>query len=212
MTDFIVSQYGLSINPEIVFKSDEVYNIEIRDCNKQPLKKTSITHVRDLKFASIDDEMLTFYNKNHPEFIVSIDLKMVGTNQNKYWITNDDLSKYKPLMSKTAIGREINKALLNNSGCLVIVVFDINSIIFGRLVKSTDDDAVNIKLEHDSLYTIKADEDVVENTHVELKINHMNENGSVIVRATKPDGSVISIEEFEHCQFVVMKEVDVNGN
>ena len=211
MTDFIVSQYGLSINPEIVFKSDEVYNIEIRGNNKQPLKKTSITHVRDLKFASIDDEMLTFYNKNHPEFIVSIDMKMIGNDPNKYWITNNDLNKYKPLMSKTIVGREINKALLSNSGCLVIVVFDINNIIFGRLVNSTNE-AVNIKLERDSLYTIKSDEDVVENTRVELKINHMNENGSVIVRATKPDGSVISIEEFEHCQFTIMKEVDTDGN
>jgi hypothetical protein len=114
-------------------------------------------------------------------------------------------------MSKTIVGREINKALLNNSGCLVIVVFNISNIIFGRLVNSTDE-AVNIKLERDSLYTIKSDEDVTENTRVELKINQMNENGSVIVRATKPDGSVISIEEFENCRFTILKEVTTNGH
>ena len=211
MTDFIVNEYGLSVNPEITFNDHDIYNMEIRDQKIKPVKTKNVTHVKNLKFASIDDEMLTFFNKLYPEFIVSIDMKMIGTDPDKYWITTDNLNEYKPLMSKKIVGRKINQALLNNSGCLVIVVFDVTNIIFGRLINSTAD-AVNIKLEHDSLYTIKSDESVTENTKVELKINHLNENGSVIVRATKPDGSVISIEEFENCRFTILKEVTTDGN
>ena len=211
MTDFIVNEYGLSVNPEITFNDHDIYNMEIRDQKDGPVKTKNVTHVKNLKFASIDDEMLTFFNKLYPEFIVSIDMKMIGTDPEKYWITTDNLNEYKPLMTKKVVGRKINQALLNNSGCLVIVVFDVTNIIFGRLIKSTDE-AVNIKLERDSLYTIKSDESVTENTRIELKINHMNENGSVIVRATKPDGSVISIEEFENCRFTILKEVTTDGN
>ncbi len=207
MTDFIVTQYGLSINPEILFNDHDIYNMEIRDQKGTPVKTKNVTHVKNLKFASMDDEMLTFFNKLYPEFIVSIDMKMIGVDPDKYWITTETLGEYKPLMSKIITGRNINQALLNNNDCLVIVVFDTKNIIFGKLLNSTVD-AVNIKLGKNSLYTIKSDEGVVENTLVELKINHMNKNGSVIVRATKPDGSVISIEEFEHCQFTIMKEVE----
>lgn len=211
MTDFLITQYGLSINPEIIFNDHDVYNMEIRDQKMKPVKTKNVTHVKNLKFASMDDEMLTFFNKLYPEFIVSIDMKMIGTDPDKYWIATDNLGEYKPLMSKVVVGRNINPVLLNKNDCLVVVIFDIDNIVFGELLNSTAD-AVNIRLGNDSLYTIKSDEHVVEDTLVELKINQMNKNGSVIVRATKPDGSIISIEEFEKCQFTVMKEVKANGD
>jgi hypothetical protein len=185
--------------------------MEIRDQKMKPVKTKNVTHVKNLKFASMDDEMLTFFNKLYPEFIVSIDMKMIGTDPDKYWIATDNLGEYKPLMSKVVVGRNINPVLLNKNDCLVVVIFDIDNIVFGELLNSTAD-AVNIRLGNDSLYTIKSDEHVVEDTLVELKINHMNKDGSVIVRATKPDGSVISIEEFNKCQFTVMKEVKANGD
>jgi hypothetical protein len=213
MTDFIVTKYGLSINPEILFNDHDIYHMEIRDQKEGPVKTKNVTHVKNLKFASMDDEMLTFFNKMYPEFIVSIDMKMIGTDPDKYWITTDSLGKYIPLMVETVVGRSINKALLNNSNDenVAVIIFDIDNIILGTLLDSTDD-AVNIKLGKNSLYTIKCDERVVENTLVELKINHMNKDGSVIVRATKPDGSVISIEEFNKCYFTIMKEVEVDGD
>jgi hypothetical protein len=214
MTDFIVTKYGLSINPEILFNDHDIYHMEIRDQKEEgPVKTKNVTHVKNLKFASMDDEMLTFFNKMYPEFIVSIDMKMIGTDPDKYWITTDSLGKYIPLMVETVVGRSINKALVNNidDDCVAVIIFDIDNIILGTLLDSTDD-AVNIKLGKNSLYTIKCDERVVENTLVELKINHMNKDGSVIVRATKPDGSVISIEEFNKCYFTIMKEVEFDGD
>ena len=210
MTDFIVTHTGLSINPEIIFNDHDIYHIEIRDQkDNKPMKTKNVTHVKNLKFASMDDEMLTFFNKTYPEFIVSIDMKMIGTDPDKYWITTDSLGKYIPLMVETVVGRSINKALLtkHDDDCVAVIIFGIDDIILGTLIDSTPD-AVNIKLGKNSLYTIKSDERAPENTLVELKINHMNKDGSIIVRATKPDGTVISIEEFTKCYFTIMKEVE----
>ena len=63
MTDFIVTRYGLSINPEILFNDHDIYHMEIRDQKEGPVKTKNVTHVKNLKFASMDDEMLTFFNK-----------------------------------------------------------------------------------------------------------------------------------------------------